>query len=132
MSSHTTHTWRRVPLHVAVAVAVATGAGGAIAGAAIGDEDDDRPAEMAEGEAAQIGETQAVPVWITVREQRRLRLIAAEMPAGWPATEAMMRASVQVLGDAAAREQWRRDADRMPLGWPATEAMSRAAAGGDD
>lgn len=132
MSPHTTHTWRRVPLHVAVAVAVATGAGGAIAGAAIGDEDDDRAAEVATDHAAQIDQSEAVPVWITVREQRRLRLIAAEMPAGWPATEAMMQASGQVLGDAAAREQWRRDADRMPPGWPATQAMSRAAEVDDD
>jgi hypothetical protein len=129
MSTSKTPRWRRVPIQLAVVAAVATGAAGAIAGAAIANDDDDRASNvLAADAAADADQTEAVPVWITVREQRRLGQIAAKMPSGWPATEAMRRAAEQPLGDAAARERWSRDAERMPSGWPATEAMQRAAA----
>jgi hypothetical protein len=129
MSTTNTPRWRRVPVQFAVVAAVATGTAGAVAGAAIANGDDGRASEvLAADDAIDDDLTEAVPTWIMVREQRRLREIAAEMPSGWPATEVMERAAEQPLGDAAARERWRRDAERMPSGWPATEVMLRAAA----
>jgi hypothetical protein len=129
MSTNKTPSWRRVPIQLAVVAAVATGAAGAIAGAAIAN--DDRGSEPAADAAVNPDRTEVDPIWITVREQLRLRQIAAKMPAGWPATEVMSRAAEQPLGDAAARERWSRDAERMPAGWPATEVMRRAAANGE-
>jgi hypothetical protein len=120
---------RRVPIQVAVVAAVATGTAGAIAGAAIANNDDERASEVVGADAAVDADgTDAVPILITVGEQRRLRQIAAKMPAGWPATEVMERAAEQPLGDEVARERWHRDAERMPAGWPATEVMRQAAA----
>jgi hypothetical protein len=129
MSTRRTPSWRRVPIQFAVVAAVATGAAGAIAGAAIANDDGHGASEALTADAAVQNErTEPVPVWITVREQGRLRQIAAKMPSGWPATEVMTQAAEQPLGDAVARERWSRDAERMPSGWPATEAMQRAAA----
>jgi hypothetical protein len=132
MSTSKTTRWRRVPIQFAVVAAVATGAAGAIAGAATANDEDDRASEApAAAAAVEPDPNEAVPVWIAVREQLRLRQIAAKMPSGWPATEAMQRAAEHPLGDAVARERWTRDAERMPSGWPATEAMQRAAAKDD-
>jgi hypothetical protein len=129
MTTHNTHSWRRVPIQFAVIAAVATGTAGAIAGAATTNGDDDRVSEVLDADAGVAADpTEAVPIWITVREQGRLRQIAAKMPSGWPATEVMMRAAEQPLGDAVARARWSRDAARMPSGWPATEVMRQAAA----
>jgi hypothetical protein len=129
MSTSKTPRWRRVPIQVAVVAAVATGAAGAIAGAAVANDDDHGASEaVAAAAAVEPDPPQAVPVWIAVREQLRLGQIAAKMPAGWPATEAMQREAEQPLGDALARARWSRDAERMPAGWPATEVMRRAAA----
>ncbi len=129
MSTSKTPRWRRVPIQFAVVAVVATGAAGVIAGAAIADDDDDRASEvLALDAAADADQTEADLLRIAVREQLRLRQIAAKMPSGWPASEVMSRAAEQPLGDAVARERWSRDADRMPAGWPATEVMRRAAA----
>jgi ribosomal protein L39E len=129
MSTSKTRRWRRVPIQVGVVAAVATGAAGAIAGAAIANDDDDPASEVLAADAAVDADgTEAVPVWIMVREQQRLRQITDRMPSGWPATDVMSRAAEQPLGDAVARARWSRDAERMPAGWPATEVMRRAAA----
>jgi hypothetical protein len=53
--------------------------------------------------------------------------IVASMPAGWPATDVMRRASASRGGDAADRARLRRAAELMPAGWPATDVMRRAA-----
>ncbi len=131
MSTSNTPKWRRVPIQLAVVAAVATGTAGAIAGAAIANDDDDRANKvLAADDATDADQTEAVPVWITVREQQRLRQITEKMPSGWAVTEIMRRAAEQPVGDAVARERWRRDAERMPSDWLATQVMRRAAAGG--
>jgi hypothetical protein len=122
----TTHAvrWNRVPLHVAVVVAALAGAAGVAAGSVI-TRDNDRPAQPA---PAAVDVTPAeTPIWVQAQEQRDLRRIAAAMPPGWPATEAMLEAADKPLGDAAQRARWLKDAERMPAGWPATEVMRRAA-----
>jgi hypothetical protein len=114
---------RRVPIHLAVAGAVLTGLAGAIAGAAIANHDAAQTGEpvgvvVPAGPAVDSGRTASESIWTVFVERERLREVVEQMPAGWPATEAMRWA--------ADRARWRDDAERMPAGWPATEVMGRA------
>jgi hypothetical protein len=123
MSRNELSSWRKIPIQLALAAAVVTAIGGVIAGATIAGDGDDTVA-LAESEGRQ---TERTSTRTQPRARAGMEAIVAEMPAGWPATEAMRQAAEEAPGGAAAREGWRQAAAGMPAGWPATEAMRQAA-----
>lgn len=69
--------------------------------------------------------TPATQEWTTRQEWRDL---AARMPAGWPATQALLEAASEPLGTPHERARWQVIADNMPADWTATVTLRTAAA----
>lgn len=104
-----TTTRRRTITGLLLAAVVTTASASALAA-----PDDDQGDVAADRPAAITQE------WVTRQAWRDL---AARMPAGWPATQALLDAASEPLATPDERARWQVIADNMPTEWTATAAL---------